>query len=396
MSTPPDVSASRHFRDVLGQFPTGVAIICALDESRQPVGMAVGSFGSVSLDPPLVSFMPAVSSTTYPRIASAPSFCVSILASDQEDVCRAMASREADKFDAIDWFPAPSGAPVIAGAIAWIDCTPEDTHDAGDHLIVIGRVQALEQLDPSPPLVFFRGGYGEFTTSSIVAAPELDLVEPITLAGRARSVMERLSVELGLESVAVALVRDQTVSLAVADAPHAEYTPSRVGYRTPLTYPVASVFAAWSDKETAAWLPAGEPAATVAREALERVRQRRWSIAIGNTEYDSLERAVGHISIGGESTVMDNVIGALDPDHFDIDLDPKQTYDVRILMAPVFGSDHTVALALSVRGFSRHLTGAEIATIADTLVRAADEVSSKIGGRDESTSADAISTDAAS
>ncbi len=374
-------STSRHFRDVLGQFPTGVAIICALDEDGRPVGMAVGSFGSVSLDPPLVSFMPAVSSTTYPRIAAASHFCVSILASDQEDVCRAMASRDTDKFASIDWFPAPSGAPVIAKAIAWIDCAPEDTHVAGDHLIVIGRVQALAELDPSPPLVFFRGGYGEFATSSIVAAPEVDLVEPITLAGRARSVMESLSVELGLESVAVALVQDQTVSLAVADAPDAGYTPSRVGYRTPLIYPVASVFVAWSKRETAHWLPADETAATVARASLDRVRRRRWSIALGNPEYDSLERAVGHVSVGGESAMVDDIIGALDPDHFDIDLDPDRTYDVRILMAPVFGPDG-VALALSIRGFRRHLTGSEIAGVAERLVESADEVSRKIGGRD--------------
>lgn len=386
MSTPSTTSASRHFRDVLGQFPTGVATICALDADGVPVGMAVGSFGSVSLDPPLVSFMPAASSTTYPRIAAASSFCVSILAADQEDVCRSMASRDSDKFKDIAWSPSPSGAPVIDGAIAWIDCTIEQTHDAGDHLIVIGRVQALEQLDCSPPLVFFRGGYGEFTTSSLVAAPEFDLVEPITLAGRARFVMEKLSLDLGLESVAVALVHDQTVSLAVADAPHAHYTSSRVGYRTPLAYPVASVFAAWSDREEAVWMPTDTSQASLARAALDRVRRRRWSVAIGNPEYDSLERAVGHVSLGGKAAVVENIIGALDPDHFDIELEPDRSYDVRILMAPVFGPDGNVALALSVRGFSHHLTGAEIAALAKTLVQSADEVSRKIHGLGDASS----------
>lgn len=371
----------RHFRDVLSQFPTGVAVIAALDEHGQPVGMAVGTFNSVSLDPPLVSFMPARSSSTFPRIAKAESFCVSVLAADQEDVCRAMAVSGVDKFDGVSWFAAPSGAPVIHGSLAWIDCTPVQTHDAGDHLIVIGRVGQLSELRNAAPLVFFRGGYGAFSASSIVAAPEADLVEQIRLVGRARHDMESLANELDLECLAIAETGDQTVCLGIADAPSPSYIPSRVGYRTPLVRPVASVFVAWDTDAARRWLADDtQDGQETGRAALERVRRRRWSIALGDPAYDRLERTVGlMLRDGTPEDEIDAVMQMLSSDRFDPDLDDDGSYDVRMLTAPVFGPTG-VTLGLAVRGFRRPLTGAEVAAIARRLVAASDSLSLKVGG----------------
>ncbi|GAA4752913.1 flavin reductase [Nocardioides endophyticus] len=375
------VPEPRHFRDVLGQFPTGVAVVTALDPDGAPVGMAVGSFSSVSLDPPLVAFMPARTSSTYPVIADAPHFCVSILGADQEEVCRAMATRGADKFSEIDWFPAPSGAPIIADSLAWIDCTPAWTHEAGDHLIVLGTVDQLAELRPGPPLVFFRGGYGGFATASLMAAPERDIVEPIRLAGRARSLMEDLAKELDLECLAVGAVGEQSVCLAIADSPSADYIPSRVGYRTPFVFPVGSVFVAWDPARTALWLPADAARAAGGEAALRRVRDRRWSVATGDDHYDDLERAVGQLLIQGQDDdgSLGGVMNALRGEQFDPPLEPHTTYDVRMLMAPVFGP-HGVELGIAVRGFRNHLDGAEIEAIGARLIAAADEVSRKIGG----------------
>lgn len=373
---------SRYFRDVLGQFPTGVAVITALDAEGRPLGMAVGTFSSISLDPPLVGFMPARTSSTYPKIEATGRFCVSILGADQEDVCRAMATRGADKFDGIPWFPAPSGAPVIDGALAWIDCTLAHRHEAGDHHIVLGEVDQLSELRPGPPLVFFRGGYGGFTTPSLMAAPERDLVELIELAGRARPHMERLARELDLECLAVGAAGHQTVCLAIADSPDADYISSRVGYRTPFVFPVGSVFVAWDPDGTDAWLPGEDPAHKAAGEAaLRRTRRRRWSVAIGDDHYDQLERAVGLQLRHPSPDELDGVMRGLRGEHFDPDLDPHTPYDVRMLTAPVFGPGK-VELGLAVRGFRRHLTGAEVERVAARLVEAADEVSGKIGGAD--------------
>lgn len=147
-----------HFRRVLGHLPTGVVVVTATD-GAEPVGMAVGTFTSVSLAPPLVAFLPAANSTSFPRIRAAGSFCANVLAADQEPVCRAFATRGGDKFADLGWRPAGSGAPVLDGVVAWIDCDIAAVYPAGDHFIVIGAVRELDVSSGVPPLVFHRGGY---------------------------------------------------------------------------------------------------------------------------------------------------------------------------------------------------------------------------------------------
>jgi flavin reductase (DIM6/NTAB) family NADH-FMN oxidoreductase RutF len=149
------------FRQVLGHFPTGVTVITAASDSG-PVGMAVGSFASVSLDPPLVAFFVGRSSTTWPRIEAAGAFCVNVLADDQEHVSRRFASKDDDKFAGLGSEPAPSGSPMLAGVVAWIDCDIDSVTEAGDHWCVMGRVRGLDIGTDGAPLLFFRGGYGRF------------------------------------------------------------------------------------------------------------------------------------------------------------------------------------------------------------------------------------------
>jgi flavin reductase (DIM6/NTAB) family NADH-FMN oxidoreductase RutF len=150
------------FRQVLGHFSTGVTVITAM-HGRAPVGLAVGSFASLSLDPPLVLFCPGSQSSSWPKIRDAGKFCVNVLGADQEHVCRVFATKEPDKFASIGWEPTPvTGSPRINGALAWIDCDIEAIHPGGDHEIVIGRVHDLGASDEHGPLVFYRGGYGRF------------------------------------------------------------------------------------------------------------------------------------------------------------------------------------------------------------------------------------------
>ncbi|MGW6144838.1 flavin reductase family protein [Streptomyces sp. NPDC055140] len=144
------------FRKVLGQFLTGVAVVSAMD-GTQPVGLAIGSFFSISLDPPLVGFCAADSSSTWPVIKRAGRFCVNVLAADQEGVCRNFARTGADKFDGVGWAPSGGGCPRIDDVLAWIDCDIETVHTAGDHEICVGRVRALGDGRRSAPLAFFRG-----------------------------------------------------------------------------------------------------------------------------------------------------------------------------------------------------------------------------------------------
>ena len=147
------------FRDVLGHFATGVTIVTANDGGEQ-VGMSANSFTSVSLDPPLVAFCAAHSSTTWPRIRSAGHFCVNVLAEHQADVAKLFSVRGVDRFAAIEWVPSATGAAIIEGALAWVDCEIYDEHVAGDHVIVIGKVVGCEAFAMRHPLLFFRGGFG--------------------------------------------------------------------------------------------------------------------------------------------------------------------------------------------------------------------------------------------
>ncbi|MEW2434420.1 flavin reductase family protein [Streptomyces caniferus] len=153
------------FRAVLGHFASGVTVITSPGEPG-PAGFACQSFASLSLDPPLVAFMVARTSTTWPRIARAGVFCVNILGAGQGELCRGFAVSGGDKFAGVRHTPAPStGSPRLAGVPAWIDCTVQAVHTGGDHLIVVGRVEALGT-DPaaaeSGPLLFHRGTFGNF------------------------------------------------------------------------------------------------------------------------------------------------------------------------------------------------------------------------------------------
>jgi len=150
---------SARFRQVLGHFPTGVCVVAGFHDG-QAVGMAIGSFFSISLDPPLVGFCAGRSSSTWPKLRDAGSFCVNVLADDQEDVSRVFASKEPDKFAGIGWDRSPLGNPRITDALAWIDCNLETAHEAGDHDIAVGAVHDLHVAREGSPLVFFRGGYG--------------------------------------------------------------------------------------------------------------------------------------------------------------------------------------------------------------------------------------------
>ncbi|MFJ9011753.1 flavin reductase family protein [Streptomyces canus] len=146
------------FRRVLGSFASGVTVVTAPGE--EPAGFACQSFSSLSLDPPLVAFMVARTSTTWPRIARAGVFCVNVLSADQGELCRAFAARGTDKFAGVAHEPAPvSGSPRLEGTLAWIDCTIHAVHTGGDHLIVVGRVDALGTGEGEAPLLFHRGRF---------------------------------------------------------------------------------------------------------------------------------------------------------------------------------------------------------------------------------------------
>jgi 3-hydroxy-9,10-secoandrosta-1,3,5(10)-triene-9,17-dione monooxygenase reductase component len=152
-----------HFRKVLGRYPTGVVVVTTAHDGELH-GMACNSFTSVSLDPPLVAFCPARSSSTWPRMRPAGRLVVNILSHDAEEMSRRFAARDIDRFAGVGHSPAPSGMPVLEAAVGWLDCTLEAEHDGGDHTIVVARVEALG-LTEGDSLVFMGGAYGRFSAA---------------------------------------------------------------------------------------------------------------------------------------------------------------------------------------------------------------------------------------
>ncbi|MEM6634615.1 MAG: flavin reductase family protein [Pseudomonadota bacterium] len=148
----------KEFRTALGNFATGVVIVTTMSDGL-PEGMTIGAFTSVSLAPPLVAFLPAQSSVTWPKIRAAGKFAINILSNDQEGTCMAFARTSGTKFDGVNWDMSHNGTPHLAGALAWLDCTLDQVFSAGDHDIALGRVVSLTHGDAGAPLVFYRGKF---------------------------------------------------------------------------------------------------------------------------------------------------------------------------------------------------------------------------------------------
>ncbi|MFK8022992.1 MAG: flavin reductase family protein [Ilumatobacter sp.] len=158
---------SGHFRTVMGHFPTGVTVVAGMDADGAPHGFTIGSFTSVSLDPPMVGFLPQIGSETWESISQSGAFCVNVLSDQQSDLCWAFAKGDPGPFDTCAWHTSPSGSPILDRAVAWIDCTVENVYDMGDHHFVLGNVAALDaDADHDgrapEPLLFFKGTLGGF------------------------------------------------------------------------------------------------------------------------------------------------------------------------------------------------------------------------------------------
>ncbi|GAA1917351.1 flavin reductase family protein [Nocardioides hwasunensis] len=154
----------RLLRDAFGTFPSGVVAIAAEIDGR-PVGLAASSFTSVSLDPPLVSVNLAVSSKTWPDLRRSSHLGVTVLADHHAAVCRALAGPVDQRFDSIAWTATPDGAITLDDGLASFDCTIYREVEAGDHVLVLLRLHALQQAeDVANPLVFHNSGFGTLRT----------------------------------------------------------------------------------------------------------------------------------------------------------------------------------------------------------------------------------------
>jgi flavin reductase (DIM6/NTAB) family NADH-FMN oxidoreductase RutF len=153
----------RSLRDALGRFATGVTFITAAPDG-EPAGLIVNSFTSVSLSPPLISFCPSRTSLTWSRMRRAGRFAVNVLGRDHERFVMRATPAGADRFANLDWEPGRGGIPLLTDALAVLECEIVGEHPAGDHWIVVGRVDNVHITSIKDPLVFFAGAYRHVMT----------------------------------------------------------------------------------------------------------------------------------------------------------------------------------------------------------------------------------------
>jgi flavin reductase len=168
-SEPPD-GDPRALRDVLGRFATGITVVTS--SGRLWHGMTVNSFNSVSLDPPLVLFSVIRGSQMHDTVLANGGFSVNILGAGQEHVARHFANSNrptgVEQFDAVDWVPGPwTGAPLLVGALAWLECELSKVYDGGDHEIFLGRVLGLGHGTARDALLYFAGAYHQTLSANI-------------------------------------------------------------------------------------------------------------------------------------------------------------------------------------------------------------------------------------
>ncbi|MEV0848651.1 flavin reductase family protein [Streptomyces sp. NPDC049954] len=367
------------FRETLGHYPTGVAVVTAVTDEGAPDGMVVGTFSSVSLDPPLIAFFPASGSRSFARLRSASAFCVNVLASDQEPICRQIASRKEGKFDGAGWRPGPLGSPILDGAVSWIECTFEEVREAGDHFIVLGRVQDLAVDRSALPLLFFQGGYGRFSPGSFVAAPDPELIQAAHLAETIRAQVEELSTDFSVNCSVLARIRDDAVQVLATNQGSAGGSPP-LGHRQPVIPPMGAVFMV--DAAPAAvdeWLRRAPDDSRESRDLysalLDKVRARGYSLLAA--EPHLLERHRAALSAFEESDRLPRQERAVQQataelaELFCPDLVPGRSYDLASIVVLIPTKDDLPPMALRMTGLPGSASTAQVEAWIDGLKRVA-------------------------
>lgn len=385
----PDDSARaldrRQFRNVLGQYPTGVTLITATQPDGEHVGMVVGTFTSVSLDPPLVGFLPDRSSSTWPKIEASGSFTANVLTSSQEDVVRAFTQKQDDRFTRFEWLPTESGGLRLHGAAAWIDCAIEDVRLAGDHYVVLGGVRDLGDGDSADlPLLFLRGGYGSFSIPSVQSSDSA-LFSHLAAVDAARPEIEALAADLEVECLVTVAIEDVVV---VASAAGLEWSPGRfrapVGVAFPLAAPLSPTHVAWDDEDAVGrWLTEGRrllgslDTDLVSRE-LTTVRDQGYDVTTSRAAQSEWARSVNSASGAGAVDLTDSMRQLM----ISVKAGTSQLIadgNVSSLSAPVFGPHGEVAICLWLN-FTGEEPAARVQQCLDRLLATTARLSARLGG----------------
>ena len=384
-TTAPPAIDPRFYRQVLGQYPTGVCVITSQIETGEAVAMVVGSFTSVSLDPPLVAFFPDRNSSSWAKLRGCDRFCVNVLSSEQEAACRRLASKDPDKFDGIAHRISENGSPILDGVVAWIECERHAISDAGDHEMVTGRILALDVASGELPLLFFQGGYGGFTPASLAVGEAQGLtLEQLRLVDKVRPAMERLADELGGQCIATVRIGRELAVAASAGQGRRHPGATLVGERLPFAPPTGAVHAAWLQRvERDRWLEQSSGRQAERAEALAAVRARGYSVGLLSQAQSEFANRLASRATGaapsGQGSDLEELLQelAFDP----ATLDANTLTRVRLISVPVFDATGEVSVALTIHDFGRPAAGGGIPHYVEQMRSTAAALTGELGGR---------------
>ena len=149
----------KELRRVMGHFATGVAVITTKDIQGVPYGLTANAFMSLSLDPPLALISVDKTAQCYGCFDASKVFAVNFLSDEQEGISRRFATKGIDKFAGLEWHEGSNGAAILAGVIGYVECRLKETHDGGDHTIIVGEIVSASAGGSGRPLLFFQGKY---------------------------------------------------------------------------------------------------------------------------------------------------------------------------------------------------------------------------------------------
>ena len=340
------VMDSRMIRDVMGHYPTGVVVVTGIVDD-EPVGMVVGTFSSVSLEPPLVSFMPMTTSASYAKLRTAKHLVVSVLADDQLQACRTLASKDPNKFDKVSWSPSSKGAPMIDGAVAYVHGQIDQEIEAGDHYITLLAYDEVAVNRPVTPLLFFQGGYGGFSTTGLSAHVDESMISAVRVAEASRPQLDALAEKFQCSAHALVQISPIDQTIGATSYGGSSDADERIGVRVPLIPPLGEAAVAWSPDQVDQWVsrifPPDQDVINQYRCLAATIRVQGYAVSRIDHDpagYDALGHALSEYAGGELTPARDRAVRttiAESASFFGGSIDPTDTdLDLASIVVPVF------------------------------------------------------------
>ena len=382
------VMGSRMIRDVMGHYPTGVVVVTGIVDD-EPVGMVVGTFSSVSLEPPLVSFMPMTTSASYAKLRTAKHLVVSVLADDQLQACRTLASKDPNKFEKVSWSPSSKGAPMIDGAVAYVHGQIDQEIEAGDHYITLLAYDEVAVNRPVTPLLFFQGGYGGFSTTGLSAHVDESMISAVRVAEASRPQLDALAEKFQCSAHALVQISPIDQTIGATSYGGSSDADERIGVRVPLIPPLGEAAVAWSPDQVDQWVsrifPPDQDVINQYRCLAATIRVQGYAVSRIDHDpagYDALGHALSEYAGGELTPARDRAVRttiAESASFFGGSIDPTDTdLDLASIVVPVFDptSEESLnsGLVLRVGHLPQGITGQTALEFVEAMRTAAAEV----------------------